>query len=298
MQSRQDTLEKYEYFDLVLKYYDTLIRLHCASNAFEKAGSALERATKFATTWDAPLGVMRRIEVFKANLALKQGDLDLAVQCARAIGQDIKDNVGYDVELELTALARIHMAQNAFAPAMDLLERMLELAESQNRINSMIALEILGAKACFLKGDEKQAMARLKRALTAARPGGYVRTFVDEGLPIQALLQMLLDHGDRRTWPQKLSEYIEKLLRHFEPTDISTPTESKPSQKKWDKNHLTRREQQVIELIAQGLAYDEVADRLGVSVNTVRFHIKNIYSKLNVNSRFMAVERVHQKGLL
>jgi DNA-binding NarL/FixJ family response regulator len=61
---------------------------------------------------------------------------------------------------------------------------------------------------------------------------------------------------------------------------------------------LTKRESAILDLIAQGDSYGEVAKLLAVSVGTVQTHIKNIYGKLAVHSRGEAVFEAHRRGLL
>jgi DNA-binding NarL/FixJ family response regulator len=61
---------------------------------------------------------------------------------------------------------------------------------------------------------------------------------------------------------------------------------------------LTKREAAILDLIAQGDSYGEVAKLLSVSVGTVQTHIKNIYGKLAVHSRGEAVFEAHRRGLL
>ena len=53
---------------------------------------------------------------------------------------------------------------------------------------------------------------------------------------------------------------------------------------------MTDRELEVLRLMAQGLKYEEIAGELVVTLNTVRFHVKSIYAKLNVNNRTKAIE--------
>jgi DNA-binding CsgD family transcriptional regulator len=57
---------------------------------------------------------------------------------------------------------------------------------------------------------------------------------------------------------------------------------------------LTLREKQVVEAIEQGLSYKLIADQLGMSVNTVRSHIRAVYEKLQVNSKTALIKRLHQ----
>jgi len=66
---------------------------------------------------------------------------------------------------------------------------------------------------------------------------------------------------------------------------------------------LSKRETEVLQLMAQGLSNQEIADTLFVSLNTVKTHISNIYTKLNVRRRTQAIQKVknwqsdnHPKG--
>jgi LuxR family transcriptional regulator, maltose regulon positive regulatory protein len=61
---------------------------------------------------------------------------------------------------------------------------------------------------------------------------------------------------------------------------------------------LTERELEVLHLLAEGFTYTQMAERLVVSVNTVRYHVKGVYGKLGVQKRIQAVEKGRNLGLL
>ena len=61
---------------------------------------------------------------------------------------------------------------------------------------------------------------------------------------------------------------------------------------------LSEREKEVLSLMADGLKYKEIADKLMISVNTVRHHTWNIYGKLEVHNRSQAIARAQVLGLL
>ncbi len=63
-------------------------------------------------------------------------------------------------------------------------------------------------------------------------------------------------------------------------------------------SNLTKREIEMLELIAKGMSYEEVANNSGISYGTVRKHIENIYKKLNVHSKLEAVNKAKKDGLL
>jgi two-component system, NarL family, response regulator LiaR len=61
---------------------------------------------------------------------------------------------------------------------------------------------------------------------------------------------------------------------------------------------ISRREYEVLELIASGLSNQEIADRLFVSLNTIKTHSSNLFIKLNVKRRTQAIQKAKELGLL
>jgi DNA-binding NarL/FixJ family response regulator len=59
---------------------------------------------------------------------------------------------------------------------------------------------------------------------------------------------------------------------------------------------LSSREQEILEALSQGFRYKEIADKLFLSTETVRTHIRNIYGKLQVNSRTDALNKVYHRS--
>ncbi|MFK7911723.1 MAG: response regulator [Akkermansiaceae bacterium] len=60
---------------------------------------------------------------------------------------------------------------------------------------------------------------------------------------------------------------------------------------------LSERELETLKLIGQGLAKKEIADRLGISITTVAYHVKHVYEKLNVPNAPAAIDRAHRLGI-
>jgi len=71
-------------------------------------------------------------------------------------------------------------------------------------------------------------------------------------------------------------EVARKVIEHFHPARPAAPT---------DAEALTPREEEILALLASGCLYKEISERLGITLNTVRTHLKNIYEKLHVQSR-------------
>src|SRR5206468_708887 len=121
-----------------------------------------------------------------------------------------------------------------------------------------------------------------ERALTLAEAEGYIRIFVDEGAPMAALLAQIAE----RTSP--VARYAATLLKAFPRTECRgmsaeslAPARSVLSpQSSALVEPLSKRELEVLRLIADGHSNQAIADRLVVAVSTVKRHINNIYGKL------------------
>ena len=99
------------------------------------------------------------------------------------------------------------------------------------------------------------------------------------------------------------TDYVRRILDVFSSSDshldISPASVSSAKSRQAGLiDPLTERELDVLRLIARGLKYKEIADNLFISQNTVRFHVKAIYGKLNVNNRTQAIEKARQLQIL
>jgi LuxR family maltose regulon positive regulatory protein len=166
-----------------------------------------------------------------------------------------------------------------------LLERLLGAAEADRRDGSRLEILIVLALAHDGAGDQARAFQALDAAIGIAAPEGYVRVFLDEGPPMVRLLRAAQRRSAARA-------YVEHLLR----STTSAP-QQRPAQHALVEP-LSERELDVLRLLRSDLDGPGIARELVVSLNTVRTHTKNIYSKLGVNSRRTAVRRAEELGLL
>jgi LuxR family maltose regulon positive regulatory protein len=130
----------------------------------------------------------------------------------------------------------------------------------------------------------------LTRALILAQPEGYVRSFVHAGEPLRSLLRDLrLQLPVSQAAPDLLSGYLDRLLGAFEAQGSPGPGTA---------DLLTPREQEILALMAEGASNREIAERLVVTVGTVKGHVNHILDKLGAHNRTGAVARARELGLL
>lgn len=190
-------------------------------------------------------------------------------------------------EDEYLTLARLKLEQTRYAPRTDLqpvtrfLERILASAQTSARKGSVIEILILQALILQRLGQTTETIEKIGQALKLADPEGYMRLFLDEGTPIADILILAIQHNIH-------SEYANHLLKAMK---NNTPLKglSEP---------LTDREGEVLRLLAAGLSNQEIAERLVISLSTIKTHITRIYAKLDVTSRTQAIVRARELKII
>ena len=222
-----------------------------------------------------------------ARLWIAQGKLSDARDWSRAQSLSADDDLSYLREYAHVTLVRLLQAQgsdDSIWQASSLLDRLLDAAERGERTGSVIEVLALQALAHQQRSDLPAALAVLDRALTLAEPEGYVRIFLDEGEPMRRLLR----ESERPYARQLLRDVVEPAFPAPAP---ATASASLPEP-------LTPREIEILRLIAAGLRNQEIADRLFISLPTVKRHIANAYGKLGATHRTEAMARANALGLL
>jgi LuxR family maltose regulon positive regulatory protein len=149
---------------------------------------------------------------------------------------------------------------------------------------------ILQALAFHAHSENDRARQSLRYALASAESGGFIRTFIDEGLPMAELLS-------EAAVQDIMPEYVGKLLAAFEHEKQGHAQQSALNPQPLIQP-LSPRELEVLQLIAQGLSNDEIGKRLFLALDTVKGYNRRIYDKLQVQRRTEAVARARELGLL
>jgi LuxR family maltose regulon positive regulatory protein len=237
------------------------------------------------------------IPAARARLRIAQGRLSEAWDWARLheVTPDLETT--YLAEYGLLTLVRLLLAQHRGDGGPDRLETALELldrvhAAAAARAGNLVEIQLLDALARHAAGDLPRAFAHLDEAVSDGVRSGFVRLFLDEGAAFADLALLATARPGRE--PGALDVLVGLLEESSGPAVPAQPAESdglaaSPG--------LSEREVEVLQLLATGLTGPEIAQRLFVSVNTLRSHTKHIFTKLGVNSRCAAVLRAAELGL-
>jgi LuxR family maltose regulon positive regulatory protein len=213
----------------------------------------------------------------QVRVMLCQGDVSGAAVLAQA----------HDLPL---SQARVHLAEGTPDRALRVLDPYRQQMETRQWPDEVLNALMLQALAYRALGESDRALRDLSDALALAAPGGLIRTFVDEGSQMALLLSEAARQGI-------MPGYIGQLLAAFE-DEAQQRSSALPLADQSLVDSLSQRELEVLQLIADGLSNQEIANRLFLALDTVKGHNRRIFGKLHVQRRTEAVARAHELGLL
>ena len=161
--------------------------------------------------------------------------------------------------------------------------------------NNLFLIETLALQALYFaaRGAADKAVERLGEAISLARPNGFIRLFVDLGVGLGPLLHRLDLDGEGLRYVGR----ILAALKADSALQVAT-AQGKTSHPIELVESLTPREVEVLSLIALHLSNKEIGERLFISPETVKHHVKNLYGKLEVHNRRDAVAKANGLGIL
>jgi LuxR family transcriptional regulator, maltose regulon positive regulatory protein len=169
------------------------------------------------------------------------------------------------------------------------LDAALENSQHRGLAHRTVELLILRALAKKEDGDWANALADVRRALTIAAPRNYVRVFLDEGRELGALIERL-DMEQLRG--SEAAPLVRRLQRAMYTPDVQGGAAISMGEE------LTKRELSILKRLETGLSNKQLAEAIFVSEGTLKWHLHNVYSKLNVNNRTRAMARARALGIL
>jgi LuxR family maltose regulon positive regulatory protein len=266
--------------------YRMLALLRQAQGQESAALEAIQQAHRLAHASDIPPLASSRNAACHVQIALAQGDLATAAHYAAQIAQDA-DAFSFHPRLNLSQ-ARLLLAQDEKEEAAQRLEACYKEAAEAGLRWGMLRVRVLQALAA---PTPAAALPFLSEALAWGQPEGFVRSFLDEGESLIPLLRHAATQGVAR-------RYVKKLLAAFEADARRRAGEKLPPPAQPLIEPLSERELEVLRLVAEGFSNQEIADRLVISLGTVKTHVHNILGKLDVRGRTQAAARARELDLI
>jgi LuxR family maltose regulon positive regulatory protein len=284
--------------DCMWSTYFVIARVAAARMNFERAHTILERAENqgVARDWGRlSAGAISE----QARLYLNDGRLDEAAACVDRLERLARKYPAprpcawSEIEWH-HKLARAHLLGQQARPdeAISILQQLQSEAEAMQHRQFLIYIAIRLSAVQLSSGKVAEAVSRFRRVLAACAAAGLYQTVLDEGPIISDLLQTTRESGNVKT---DMIPYVDRLEAGLQRAgqDRLAPTSGARIL-----SALSPRETDILTLIAEGLSNKEIARSLDIGPETVKSHLKSIFTKLGVERRAQAVSRAQTLGLV
>ena len=250
----------------------------------------------------------------RARLAIQKGDEKSAIAWAQNPATP-PENMAWWIESPAVTRCRVQIAEGSAAgmkAAGKRLEELLDLnRKNHNTLQSVHIMSML-AIVYATSGRTGEALPILGKAVDLAASGGTVRPFVEMGPPMADLLNRLQKKNIAGAFIESVLDGLRDEASAPEPDTSGAEKAGAPSSGAVSPGRgtaasarpqplvepLTNRELDTLELLAQRLQTKEIAEKLYISTETVKSHLKNIYQKLGVNNRRQAVQKATDLGII
>ena len=300
--------EKQGFVDHLVAYYVTRARLAMSQGDEEAASAAIREGHLsaarhgFARLENFVLHEEMRRAIADANLeavrrlkeSLAQGDLDRALNPG-------PHSTTRDEPLAI-AWSRANCALGEFAEATRVLRRWIAFTSSRGALKSEVRLLIVLAVVLAHDRREGESLRCIREAVKKAARPRFIRSFVDEGQIVEAMLAKLFSGADAVLGPT--TAFGLELIRVFagrdgEAGEEPTPTDApSPAKEMTLPEPLNAREIEVVKLVSLGLSNREIGSRLGLTEGSVKWYLQGIFTKLNVRRRSVAVLKARKFGVV
>ncbi len=239
----------------------------------------------------------------RARVATLEGRLEAAEQALRAVdlygGWEALDTAGHASDIERPSIARrrLEIAQGQHAQALAALDPAIAAATAHQRYWRLIKLRILRAAALDGLARHEDALQEITEALRLASHEGFLRTFLDEGEGIAALVRSWASaHQAQAATLGIAPQFVTRLLAKLPGAPVVNDAE--PALVAGLSDSLTTRELEVLQMLSAGLRNRAIAEKLFLSELTVKSHLRKINTKLGAQNRTEAVAIGRTRGLI
>ena len=254
-----------------------------------RAETLVDHLLECASETQLPPLIEYPLETIQAGLQLFTGNFKKVEEWIKKKGLDL-EKISSDPLIVPAYLVtvRFFLLQNNPQQAIKILNTILSDIKTDHRISQWIEVLIFKAIAINQSGNTQQALSTLVEALILGEDKGFLSTFRDCRIPLPLL--------ESARAQKILPDYVTKII------DL-TKKAPMPGSPSYDKNpqlpeQLSRRESEVLKLLAEGLSNQEICESLYLAMDTVKGHTRRIYAKLDVHSHSQAVATARKMGIL
>jgi len=276
---------------MLFKSYLLLTRVLFSQGNLNETEKAIGKLQFLAQETNVTRNIDSAIKAWQGKIWLAQGNL-ISIKKILETEKNQSKELLFIHETENILMVRIYLKHGFLKESMNLVNSLIENAESGERVNSLIELLLLKALIYDNLGDKNEAREILLKSLILAEPGGYIRIFIEEGEILNSILKEISkDKSIKST--SLLNEISVDYLNN-----LKLAFEIDKRKREQSESDLSNREIEILNLIVKKLSNKEISETLYISLSTVKTHISSILLKLNAKNRIEATEIAMQKGIV
>lgn len=294
--------------DIMIATYLSLARIKVLRGDIDDAFALLNEGNQAAQRLSLPR-LSAALDCARLGLHLAAGEIDRAQEVldrqdgvlpsgSNAIAMAVR-------HYRLNMRAQLLGARGEHDQATALLARLPRDCRAMGARYGQVGSTVALAKAFSVAGDIDAAIETLVPALVAAARAGLLRTVVDGGPQLLTVIVELREASRIDRWPVGLPEvpadYLSALLMtaHSDAQSAAIPVIGRAAERSpLPEEGLNAREVDILRLLEGGLSNKQIARDLGLTINTVKWYLKNIYVKLGVSRRGESIAEARRRGIL
>ncbi len=271
-----------------------LARIYMTGGEMEKSTQCMEKMLRAQNEIDAP-NVRVSAGPCMARLCMSQGDLTWAEQWAAQRRLSMEEPFSRLFVHECMTLATLLHRQGRYDELVRVLELLRSRCVDRNMLEAVLEIDLLHSATLYELRDPEGAARIMEGAIVFAETEGYIRPFVD----FAAIISPVLCDKTRISAYSRNSLHMANILAVCTPDTAGEVVPSPVTLSSRNRStYLSLRELEILRLLAAGHQYKEIASKASISLNTVRAHVKQIFRKLEVNTRMQAIRRAQELRLL
>lgn len=300
-----ELLKTYAVVEVLVKVLPTMVRLYQQNNDYQKAQNVLQQFSYLAS--------QRNLIRLQACLVHEQVRALLLENNQQAAKQRLEQALDINAMVDVHSLGaeaqtwewlqlaevRLQIASGSALDTESTLQQLEARFESQGRSLRLIEIYLLQSQLAFLLSSKKQALDILEKAFSMILDEQLLQPFIDEGNQLLPLYRTFATQTSNSMLTGRCNAVI-KLLDKSSVEITQKPAAKSTSLLQPDAltDPLSKRELEVLQLVAQGLSNRDIAEQLFLSIDTIKTHLKSIFSKMSVARRTQAVSLGRELGLI
>jgi LuxR family transcriptional regulator, maltose regulon positive regulatory protein len=237
----------------------------------------------------------------RARLCLNEGRIEEGAECLNRLERLAAEypapaNCAWSDIHRYAALARAYVAsaEQRFDDAIAILGGLRRELENVHNLHFALRVETHLATVRFSAKQVAAALDSVGSIVTVFAKSGIYQTILDEGAQVGPLIAAFHEKAERTGSSDELMSYVSNLIEAWRSRYQSEPQQTPTSALV---ESLSVREGEILKLIAEGRSNKEIARNLAITPETVKSHVKHIFTKLSVEKRAQAVSRAQILGL-